>query len=636
MSFLKNLPFRLSVLLPSIFVGVVCFLVSLILFLYQEKQVDFFSVESTRSEMQNQKVIDFSMDIWQARVSLISAIAKSRDINAIEQAEEAISKMDLSAKNYQSRSDTGRQLKIIVADYANNALQMLSYFKVIDESIKLGVAGSSVKFDAFNKKVSESSYSGEYKRRVTEIMIHVSSARINLHSFLSGLRVYELDKAISEISLAENKIKSNLEMDSAVSEIYNLVVKYKNALVLIKNEYSNYSLSDKKTDELGFLVNKHLESMAQRSGRSGYSIADNIMKDSKTSSMISVVCSIIAVFLGILFSLLISNQLTGQLAGLLSASRQISNKNLFFSYIDESKNEIGMLAREIELMRLNLHDMITNIACGSTQLSSAAEEVSAVAMQSSVGMESQKEQITLLATAMNELQSTANNMSKNAGDAANAVKNAVSEADNGMNIVLSTVTTIEQIACDIQKASKVVHELDQESSKIGIVLDVIRGIAEQTNLLALNAAIEAARAGEQGRGFAVVADEVRTLAHRTQESTAEINCIINNLQSKANEAENAMMISSKMMEGGVSQVKKSGEVIKSMNDNIMLINDMNTQIASASEEQNAVSESLNMNISNINDVVLEVSEGSNQTAKASSELSMLANNLQQLTGQFKI
>ncbi|MGL5006399.1 MAG: methyl-accepting chemotaxis protein [Plesiomonas sp.] len=636
MNSLKNLPFRFSVLLPSIFVGVVCFLVSLILFVYQERQADFFSAESTRSELENQKVIDFSMNIWHARLSLVSAIAKSRDMDAIAKAEKAISKMDLAAKQYQPRSDTGRQLKPIVADYASSALQMLSYFKIVDESIQQGVAGSAVKFDNFNKQVYESNYSAEYKRRVAEIMMHISSARINLHSFLSGLRVSELDKAISEISLAESKIKTNVEMDSTVSEIYNLVVKYKNTLTLIKTEYTNYNLSDKKTDELGASVEKHLESMAQRSGRSGYSVADDIIKDSEVSSMVSVLFSIVAVILGVLFSLVISNQLTGQLAGLLSASKQISNKNLFVSYIDKSKNEIGMLAREIELMRLNLHEMITNIACGSTQLSSAAEEVSAVAMQSSVGMESQKEQITLLATAMNELQSTANDMSKNADDAANSVKNAVNEADNGMNIVLSTVTTIEQIAFDIQKASKVVHELEQESSKIGIVLDVIRGIAEQTNLLALNAAIEAARAGEQGRGFAVVADEVRTLAHRTQESTAEINGIIKNLQSKANEAENAMMVSSQMMESGVSQVKKSGEVIKSMNDNIMLINDMNTQIASASEEQNAVSESLNVNINNINDVTLEVSEGSNQTAKACSELSLLANNLQQLTGQFKI
>ncbi|MGL5146721.1 MAG: methyl-accepting chemotaxis protein, partial [Plesiomonas shigelloides] len=291
---------------------------------------------------------------------------------------------------------------------------------------------------------------------------------------------------------------------------------------------------------------------------------------------------------------------------------------------------------EIEQMRLNLHHIITDIATSTSQLSSAAEEVSAVSLQSNSGMQNQQDQLGQLATAMNQMQSTANDMSRNAEEAANAVKNAASEAESGRNIIKATIETIEQVSVDVQQAGQVVHELEQESSRIGVVIDVIRGIADQTNLLALNAAIEAARAGEQGRGFAVVADEVRTLAHRTQESTTEINAIIENLQQKANAAESAMVTSSTRMNEGVMQVQNSGNIINRMSENILLINDMNTQIASATEEQNAVSEGLNINISNINDVSFEIVEGSNQTAKACEDLSALANNLQKLTLQFRI
>ncbi|MGL5770387.1 MAG: methyl-accepting chemotaxis protein, partial [Plesiomonas shigelloides] len=389
-------------------------------------------------------------------------------------------------------------------------------------------------------------------------------------------------------------------------------------------------------DSLGAEINQNLVAMSQFIGERGYMVAEKNLEQQQSMSLLRLVLVTLFSVVGVALAWLVSSQLTQQLQQLLATAHKISSKNLAEPHIDKSRNELGMLAREIEQMRLNLHHIITDIATSTSQLSSAAEEVSAVSLQSNSGMQNQQDQLGQLATAMNQMQSTANDMSRNAEEAANAVKNAASEAESGRNIIKATIETIEQVSVDVQQAGQVVHELEQESSRIGVVIDVIRGIADQTNLLALNAAIEAARAGEQGRGFAVVADEVRTLAHRTQESTTEINAIIENLQQKANAAESAMVTSSTRMNEGVMQVQNSGNIINRMSENILLINDMNTQIASATEEQNAVSEGLNINISNINDVSFEIVEGSNQTAKACEDLSALANNLQKLTLQFRI
>ncbi|MGL5604197.1 MAG: methyl-accepting chemotaxis protein, partial [Plesiomonas sp.] len=180
------------------------------------------------------------------------------------------------------------------------------------------------------------------------------------------------------------------------------------------------------------------------------------------------------------------------------------------------------------------------------------------------------------------------------------------------------------------------HQLEQDSASISMVLDVIRNIADQTNLLALNAAIEAARAGEQGRGFAVVADEVRTLAQRTQDSTAEINKIIEVLQSRAAEAGQAMQLSRQQMQTSVEQARNAGATIEQINDAVIRISDMNTQIASATEQQNSVTDELNRSIVNIHNASDEVAQGANQTAQACGELNQLANNLQQTIARFSL
>ncbi|GKQ99112.1 hypothetical protein KAM461_33620 [Aeromonas hydrophila] len=279
---------------------------------------------------------------------------------------------------------------------------------------------------------------------------------------------------------------------------------------------------------------------------------------------------------------------------------------------------------------------MSEIAGSVSQLSSAVEEVSTISEQSATGMARQQSEVSQVATAMNEMQSTVNEVARNTTDAMSAAKDASRTSTQGNQVVRSAISSIEEVSVKIEQAGAVVQQLEQDSNNISMVLDVIRGIAEQTNLLALNAAIEAARAGEQGRGFAVVADEVRSLAQRTQNSTAEISKMIEVLQERTAEAGSAMQLSRQQMQESVGLAREAGSSIDTINGAVTQITDMNTLIATATEEQNAVTEELNRSIVNIHNAADENALGAQQTAQACVELSKLANTLHHMTQRFTL
>jgi methyl-accepting chemotaxis protein len=300
------------------------------------------------------------------------------------------------------------------------------------------------------------------------------------------------------------------------------------------------------------------------------------------------------------------------------------------------KDEFAWMCWEYSQGRKGFANLVKDILGNAGQLAAAAEELSAVTEQSNNGVLRQQSEIEQVATAMNEMSATVTEVSKNAGSAATAAQEADDRAKEGCDVVNTTVQTINNLASEVERTSEVIENLKGDSVSIGTVLDVIRDIAEQTNLLALNAAIEAARAGEQGRGFAVVADEVRTLASRTQQSTREINDMIERLQNGANQAVSVMEMGRAKAEESVDQAAKAGEALQAITGVVDNIKSMNMQIASAAEEQSSTAEEINRNIVNISEVAQETAGGSQQTASASDELARLASDLQGQVGKFKI
>lgn len=304
--------------------------------------------------------------------------------------------------------------------------------------------------------------------------------------------------------------------------------------------------------------------------------------------------------------------------------------------IKHNGDEIGALCNGLENMKERLRGVMSLISSTSSQLAGAAEQMTAVSEQTLQAINRQQGEINQVATAMAEMSATAHEVAENATHTSESAREADDEAQRGQGVVRQSVSGIHNLAQNVLQASEVIHRLDQDSEQIGSILDVIRGIAEQTNLLALNAAIEAARAGEQGRGFAVVADEVRTLAQRTQKSTQEIQGMIEQLQKGARDAVQVMEQGRQRTEESVDQTNRAGSSLDVITTAVSKITDMNLQIASAAHEQSAVAEEMTRNVTQINQMADETAEGARQTEQTSRDLYSLASELQGLVQQFRM
>jgi methyl-accepting chemotaxis protein len=353
----------------------------------------------------------------------------------------------------------------------------------------------------------------------------------------------------------------------------------------------------------------------------------------KTSLYIGIVLAFIA---AILLGLFISRLISRPIAYAVASARSIAGGDLTQHITSTGRDEAGQLLTALADMQGSLKNTIEQIASAADQLASAAEELTAVTDNGSRGLIRQNDEIQQAATAVTEMTSAVEEVARNAVSTSEASQATSLQASNGRDQARNAVAAINNATTEIATSTTMVKDLAEQVRDIGKVLDVIRGIAEQTNLLALNAAIEAARAGEQGRGFAVVADEVRALAARTQASTGEIEGMINSVRNSADEAVGAMGKSQSLVSETQSLAQATGQALELIADGISQINDRNLVIATASEEQAHVAREVDRNLVNIQDLSTQTAAGAHQTSASTQELSNLAASFNTLVSRFRL
>ncbi|MCQ4250171.1 methyl-accepting chemotaxis protein [Stutzerimonas stutzeri] len=351
--------------------------------------------------------------------------------------------------------------------------------------------------------------------------------------------------------------------------------------------------------------------------------------------MLLGIITVLAVVIGLAAATVISRMIVGPLRYTVQLAQRVADGDLSQSETVTRRDELGQLQQAMYAMTESLRGLIGRIGGGVGQIAAAAEQLSAVTAQTSIGVQKQREETDQVATAMHQMAATVQEVAQNAEQASLAARQADQQARQGDLVVQEAIGQIGNLSGEVEHSAQAIEELNAESGRIGSVLEVIRAVAEQTNLLALNAAIEAARAGEQGRGFAVVADEVRALARRTHDSTEEIESLIGNLQQVAQKAVEQMQTSRDLTQRTVELASEAGIALGRITESVSTIEQMNQQIAAASEEQSAVAENISESVTRVRDIGEQSASGSEQTASASAELARLGIELQGLVARFR-
>nr|WP_322845847.1 methyl-accepting chemotaxis protein [Pseudomonas sp. B33.4] len=439
--------------------------------------------------------------------------------------------------------------------------------------------------------------------------------------------VGQLDVAIA--SLKQLNVHFADSQQDALRQLETALVNYRSALMAYKNANTDAVQARKEMTDQGAAIVTTSEQLYQIQ-------LDRRDVESAQARTFQLISTLLALLVGVIAAVIITRQITRPLQETLAVVERIASGDLTQNVTVTRRDELGVLQQGIARMGVTLRDLISGIRDGVTQIASAAEELSAVTEQTSAGVNSQKVETDQVATAMHEMTATVQEVARNAEEASQAAAAADGEAREGDKVVNEAIAQIERLASEVVRSTEAMSVLQQESDKIGSVMDVIKAVAEQTNLLALNAAIEAARAGEAGRGFAVVADEVRGLAQRTQKSTEEIEGLVAGLQNGTQQVSAVMSNSRALTDSSVALTRKAGASLENITRTVSNIQSMNQQIAAAAEQQSAVAEEISRSIINVRDVSEQTAAASDETAASSVELARLGGQLQQMVSHFRV
>ncbi len=526
-------------------------------------------------------------------------------------------------------SGTGTALLLLAAGFgiwsSENAVMQFEHFSEHDLKIEREIGATTVDFKIQVQEWKNVLLRGHDPKKLEKYWGRFEQRESKIKQAVKGL-LPEVDDAATHGKLTQ-----------FLKEHDNMSTAYRKGLEAYKSAGFDSKVGDKAVSGIDRAPTKLLDEAGELWHQALLAEETEVIDNNKSNIMLTMAFIAMAIVIAfVTYLLFIQRGVIAPANDLVDAMAKLADGDFSRPIVTSNTDELGKIAHSAEVIRQSLHGSIEDVARSSDQMTQAINDLSDIIDITRNGVLQQQQETDQVATAINEMTATVQEVARSASNAADAATSADREAQNGRNVVSRNIDDIEVLAQKIEQAASTIDQLQQESSNIGAVLDVIRGISEQTNLLALNAAIEAARAGEAGRGFAVVADEVRALASRTQQSTQEIQEMIERLQTGAHNAVQVMQESKSSADATATQATETGAALDNITGAVSQINDMNAQIASASEQQSSVAEEINRNIVAISEIADHSAEGAKRINEANDKLNQAADHLKQLVQRFTL